>query len=672
MRENSADAWRTFISTGHIPTSLVRPEIAASWIRCRKFGLSPWSSSFPAQNLTLLKEKKERFHSSLVATYPVMKVLEIIMGCNVSLMDGENFVFELLSPIDAYPRTFGTYIREEEVGTGNATLVAELKRPVRVDGFEHYRAVVQSYSGVSVPFLDEKGRYYGAMNINNPQMPLPPYALKQCQSAVELSSVLYTAGKRASSLLADPEFYSPITSLSELPLVFVDETGKILAANSRMRRYLPGWTRESAHNSLAQYLESESDLTAYLTSLDRLDMRAQFAFRSVRRKKKAPELLRKGTLDIPGTPRCYLLVFDDPASSQSRVKAPALRTRTEQTPVRDCHERHMDYVGSSPAWEAVDRMVNKVARVKANVLVLGETGTGKEVVARAIHRRSGRTGEFVAVNCGALPRDLLATELFGYEAGAFTGARESGMVGKFEYANGGTLFLDEIGEMPLDMQVSLLRVLQEQSVMKLGSNESKALDLRVIAATNQDLEKLVAENRFRSDLYYRLSMVEIHLPELRKRTSDIPAFVEYFNRQQSEILGLPYSEFPEEAIRAFEAYSWPGNVRELRNIIERMLIMQGEGSLVTLESLPRGIASAMNATVEGPSFLLGMQPGQAWRTEVPAHSAQISEENIRQALSHTMGDVSQAAIFLGVSETEMLSKMNEYGMRHRIVYVSDN
>ena len=199
---------------------------------------------------------------------------------------------------------------------------------------------------------------------------------------------------------------------------------------------------------------------------------------------------------------------------------------------------------------------------------------------------AGRTGEFVAINCGALPRDLLATELFGYEGGAFTGARETGAVGKFEYADGGTLFLDEIGEMPVDMQVSLLRVLQEQSVTKLGSNTAKTLDVRVIAATNQNIERLIAEKKFRSDLYYRLSLVEVRLPQLRRRADDIPLLVDYFNGQLSSVLEVPCTPFPAETIEALRAYSWPGNVRELRNIVERCLIMQGEGANVTVDSLP--------------------------------------------------------------------------------------
>ncbi len=206
----------------------------------------------------------------------------------------------------------------------------------------------------------------------------------------------------------------------------------------------------------------------------------------------------------------------------------------------------------------------------------------------------------MAINCGALPRDLLATELFGYEGGAFTGARETGAVGKFEFADGGTLFLDEIGEMPVDMQVSLLRVLQEQSVTKLGSNTAKTLDVRVIAATNQNIERLISEKKFRSDLYYRLSLVEIRLPQLRRRSAGHPAAGGLFQRAAFLGVEVPCTPFPAETIEALQAYSWPGNVRELRNIVERCLIMQGQGANVAVDSLPPHIANAANAMPDGP------------------------------------------------------------------------
>ncbi len=325
------------------------------------------------------------------------------------------------------------------------------------------------------------------------------------------------------------------------------------------------------------------------------------------------------------------------------------------------------------------RMLECIQEAKAyaltdsNIVVVGETGTGKEVVARALHRRSGRTGEFVAINCGALPRDLLATELFGYEGGAFTGARETGAVGKFEFADGGTLFLDEIGEMPVDMQVSLLRVLQEQSVTKLGSNTAKTLDVRVIAATNQNIERLISEKKFRSDLYYRLSLVDIRLPQLRRRSADIPPLVDYFNGQLSSVLEVPCTPFPAETIEALQAYSWPGNVRELRNIVERCLIMQGQGANVTVDSLPPHIANAANAMPDGPvahAAVAVQQDAGAMREGVEDDAVSEERHLVQALLAQHEGDLAAVGRQLGLTHEELSELLNRLHLRVRVVLES--
>ena len=506
-KEHAIEAWKTFVSTGTILEDKVRPEIARSWLRCRAAGVNPWSSDFAEQNLALLEEKRQRFAASLKSTAPVMKFLKEMLGCNVSLMDGENFVFELMSPLAVYPRTFGTFTREEEVGTGNATLVAYEKKPVRVDGFEHYRAIVQTYSGVSVPYLDAAGKYYGAMNINSPFAVLPQSALELCRIGVSLTNDLHRAGAKAGALLSTVDFFKPLMLAYEHPVLLIDPNGRILGGNAGMRAYCPGWEQYSyGSQSLGAYLGKDFSVQDVLDLPDKLEAPLPIRFKKGRsRAVHELNLVRHGKVEVEGQEPFVMLVFEDGNEAERNARsATGRRSDAAVMPTGD----KVDYIGETEEWKKIDRMVQKVAPIKTNVLLLGETGTGKEVVARALHRRSGRTGEFVAINCGALPRDLLATELFGYEGGAFTGARETGAVGKFEFADGGTLFLDEIGEMPVDMQVSLLRVLQEQSVTKLGSNTAKTLDVRVIAATNQNIERLISEKKFRSDLYYRLSLVE--------------------------------------------------------------------------------------------------------------------------------------------------------------------
>lgn len=671
-KEHAIEAWKTFVSTGTILEDKVRPEIARSWIRCRAAGVNPWSSDFVDQNVALLEEKRARFAASLKATTPVMKFLKEMLGCNVSLMDGENFVFELLSPLTTYPRTFGTFMREEDVGTGNATLVAYEKRPVRVDGFEHYRAIVQTYSGVSMPYLDAAGKYYGALNINSPFAVLPQSALDLCRIGVSLTNDLHRAGSKAGALLSTVDFFKPLMLAYEHPVLLIDQSGRILGGNAGMRPYCPDWQQYSyGSQSLSAYLGKGFTAQDVLDLPEKLEAPLPLPFKKGRsRAVQELSLVRRGVVDIDGQEPFVMLVFEDGGEAERNAKrATGRRSDAAVMPTGD----KVDYIGETEEWKKIDRMVQKVAPIKTNVLLLGETGTGKEVVARALHRRSGRAGEFVAINCGAMPRDLLATELFGYEGGAFTGARETGAVGKFEYADGGTLFLDEIGEMPVDMQVSLLRVLQEQSVTKLGSNTAKTLDVRVIAATNQNIERLIAEKKFRSDLYYRLSLVEIRLPQLRRRAADIPPLVDYFNGQLSSVLEVPCTPFPADTIEALQAYSWPGNVRELRNIVERCLIMQGQGANVTLDSLPPHIANAANTMPDGPvaHVAAAMQQGVGAMREGVEDDATSEERQLVQALlAQYEGDLVAVGRQLNLTHDELAELLNRLHLRVRVVLES--
>src|SRR6266571_2215730 len=262
-----------------------------------------------------------------------------------------------------------------------------------------------------------------------------------------------------------------------------------------------------------------------------------------------------------------------------RVRAEE-RTRNENLALREQIDRDSmfeDLVGSSDALRKVLQRVSKVASSDSTVLILGETGTGKELIARAIHKRSGRADRaFIGVNCAAIPPSLIASELFGHEKGAFTGAIQR-RLGRFETANGGTIFLDEIGDLPGEIQIALLRVLQEREIQRVGGNNSVPIDVRVLAATHRDLNALVAEGRFREDLLYRLNVVPIEVPPLRERVADIPLLVEYFIDRFGKRAGKKFKTIDKKSLKAFQSYVWPGNVRELQNVIERAVILsEGE------------------------------------------------------------------------------------------------
>jgi formate hydrogenlyase transcriptional activator len=267
-----------------------------------------------------------------------------------------------------------------------------------------------------------------------------------------------------------------------------------------------------------------------------------------------------------------------------RVRAEE-RTRNENQALREQIDRDsmfQDIVGSSETLRRVLRQVAKAAPSESTILLLGETGTGKELIARAIHKRSNRAERaFIAVNCAAIPPSLIASELFGHEKGAFTGATQR-RLGRFEAANGGTILLDEVGDLPAEIQIALLRVLQEREIERVGSNRSIPVDVRVVAATHRDLNDLVAERKFRSDLLYRLNVVPIHMPSLRERTDDIPLLVEYFVERFAKRVGKKFKRIDRKTINLFRAYHWPGNVRELQNVIERAVILS-EGDSFALD-----------------------------------------------------------------------------------------
>lgn len=683
-----AAAWRLFMNTGVVDENVVRPIIARSWRRCRAAGVNPWSLEFPPANEKLLQEKRKIYSHSIEANEPVMQVLMALLKCNVSLMDQENFVFAFETPLPNYPRTKGTYQHESVLGTGNSTVVAYEKRPVRVDGFEQYRSVSHGYSGVSCPYIDVDGEYFGALNLNSPFGPLPPQALDMCVTGVSLSNELFNMGRNMWSCLRSVEFFQPLADMMTDPVAFVDARGNLLLVNDAMRPYVPGFEeRPYGGCSLSEYLDRKSPLKTVMTaSLDSADY--PLIYFKAPRKRAVKELHFKNRTELRFRNGLHfvILVFKDPA--RKTVEAVTARDEYAKRTLarRFPNEAEVDYIGESPEWKAVDAIVDRIATVNANAFILGETGTGKELVARAIHRRSGRPGLFIAINCGAIPRDLFAAELFGYEPGAFTGAKEEGAIGKIEAANHGTVLLDEIGEMPLELQVGLLRVIQEQGVVRLGSTEVHPLDVRFLAATNQDVSRMIEDKQFRADLYYRLSPIEINLPPLRRRADDVPLLMEHFNRRFSDSLRLEYSPFNRDIVDTLKLYTWPGNVRELSNVVERSLIMAGTGSQVTPAILPAHIAnSSSKAKSFVPASMEDMQEQGEFNEEekaAPAESgcpsdsaltpAELEDRNrISQLLLENGGNLSKVASLLGISRTTLYKRLEYYHLRIRMVVEVD-
>jgi transcriptional regulator with GAF, ATPase, and Fis domain len=291
-----------------------------------------------------------------------------------------------------------------------------------------------------------------------------------------------------------------------------------------------------------------------------------------------------------------------------------------------------EIVGESPALQSVLALVTKVAPTDSTVLITGETGTGKELIARAIHKRSRRSSRaFVTVNCAATPPTLITSELFGHEKGAFTGALQR-RLGRFELADGGTIFLDEIGELPAETQIALLRVLQEREFERIGGSQVIPADVRVIAATNRDLDKAITDGAFRRDLFYRLNVFPVHIPPLRDRKGDIPTLIEYFVHRYSRKAGKKIRTIEKSTLERLESYSWPGNIRELQNVIERSVIVCD----TDVFSVDPSWLSSESSSVSRPD-------GEPFARLSPAHEKQAIEAALEAAEGRVSGPFGAAA-----------------------------
>src|SRR4051794_39520903 len=366
----------------------------------------------------------------------------------------------------------------------------------------------------------------------------------------------------------------------------------------------------------------------------------------------AIEAMKAGAYDYlgkPFRPDEVLLVLRK-AEERERLRAENRRLRREIEASRG----KAGIIAESPAMKEVLRVVNKVAPAKTTVLITGESGTGKELVARAVHELSPRKGgPFVAVNCGAIPDQLIESELFGHAKGAFTGA-QSAKRGLFEEADSGTLLLDEIGELPLHLQPSLLRALQEGEIRRVGDARSIKVDVRVLAATNRDLAQEAAQGKFREDLFYRLNVVAVKLPSLRDRPEELPLLAERFLAQHASRLAIPRKDLSAEALQLLREWRWPGNVRELENALERALVLS-EGDEIEAAALPDEIRGARKAS--GP-------PETPSEGDLSVKRAQraLEADLIRRALERTGGNRSRAADLLELSPRALLYKIREYGL----------
>ena len=371
--------------------------------------------------------------------------------------------------------------------------------------------------------------------------------------------------------------------------------------------------------------------------------------------RSAVEAMKRGAFDYLEKP------FDNDellATISRAVEMVTLKRRVKQLEdqLQEAY-RFESIVGVSDKMKSTFTQMRKFAATDGTVLVYGESGTGKELIVRAIHQASKRkSGPFVVVNCGAIPANLIESEFFGHEAGSFTDAKEL-RIGKFELADGGTLFLDEIGELTPEAQVKLLRVIEEGTFSRVGGNESIAVDVRVMAATNRDLAARVEQGQFREDLYWRLNVLSLNICPLRERKEDIPLLVEHFLERYATPLGIEQPKISENALKQLMTYEWPGNVRELQNCVYSAMAVAG-GPTIEPADLPRRICSDLQ-----PSDMSRVAPGQISLAEAAAQAtAQAEQEAISKALMETQGNREKAAELLGIGRKTLYRKLRQYGI----------
>jgi DNA-binding NtrC family response regulator len=490
-------------------------------------------------------------------------------------------------------------------------------------------------------------------------------------------------------------------------------TAKILVADDEqnLRRVLVAMLRRDGHDVVqaangAEAIEQLADVDVVIT-----DLRMPGA--------DGMEVLRTATKTFPHVPVIMITAYGSVGQAVEAIKAGAfdyIEKPFEQDSIRAIVDKAIGQaaanrmaprptlyqasdaeatgryglVGHSPEIHSIFSIIERVADTPSTVLITGESGTGKELVAKALHEHSGRKGgPFIKINCAAIPKTLMESELFGYEKGAFTGATSS-KPGRFELADGGTLFLDEIGEIPVEMQVKLLRAIQESEFERVGGIKTIKVDVRLVTATNRDLEQETHRGNFREDLYYRLNVVPLQIPPLRKRTGDIPLLVAHIIKKFNERLKKTISGIADDALAALEAHSWPGNIRELENVLERTILFT-KGDRIERSDLQLGGASEPPpppiappppphhaATTTGPltpitddedddsvgSEHLG-SPSGSLKDIVRAETSRVERELIVKALDETGGNVTQAARLLQISRKSLQMKMKEFGLRDK-------
>jgi len=642
-------AWDRFLRGAEMPSNAVRSVIERSWSRCLSAGVDPGRSRAHAPVRVEELGTLQHPHRDLIdASVPVMQQARDFLsesGTMMILTDPTGVILETegdpatLDAAQDVRLVGGANWDELACGTNAIGTALSVRQPVQVHAAEHFCAGIKPWTCSATVVRDPaSGEILGALDVSGLSGTFHRQWLALAVVAagrIEASLAAREMGLRHHLLEAG---LRRLLKTSPGGLLFFDRKGCLIKVDAAGGRSLAAMGIE---------LDSRDD-----KRIDAFD--ADSAMRAGRA--TLPQWLRPEWVEpvIRGGKRVgTIVVLSDPFQRGSGPRG----VHSRGAPLQSGNEPDGgvgEIIGSSGALRQAVEKARQLASLDAPVLLQGETGVGKEMFARAIHAGGHRkNGRFVALNCGGLPRDILASELFGYVEGAFTGARRSGMIGRIEAAAGGTLFLDEIGEMPLELQPYFLRVLDGGEVYPLGDSKPRKVQFRLVAATNKDLRAEVTAGRFREDLFYRVFVTALRIPALRERKEDISTLVEHFSGEVSRRYGASMKRFEPEVLDAFERYAWPGNVRELRSVVEGM-VMLATGDAVTVADLPPEIASSITEA----SLQLAVPTPSATVTNLEA----VERAAISTAIAGCHGNLTLVAKELQISKSTLYAKVRKHAL----------
>ncbi|MFZ7759190.1 sigma-54-dependent Fis family transcriptional regulator [Bacillus thuringiensis] len=604
--------WKKFVNEGVLDSNRINQRISESWHRCKQANVNPhMNKGQKVLSSNIFREQKKKSEIFLDIALPqiqnMRKTIDELQMMAL-LIDPDGYVLSLSGNKQTLKRAKhinfieGVKWTEAAVGTNAIGTALEIEEAIMISGTEHYSVVSHSWSCAAAPIDNDDGKLIGILDFSCPIEFSHPYMLGMVTSIAHAIERECSIRVHQNELHLIHRFLDVIDSDEQV--VICNHRDVIVSASKSVRERVTNWSRMKLEDLVHHGLETKLEIPVY--SNERMIGKCMYLKENKQMNTYSAFTFIKG-ITFPGV------------------------------------------TGTSKAFQHTLEEIKLVSPTDASVYVCGETGVGKEYVARAIHENSPRKdGPFIAVNCGSLPKELMESELFGYAEGAFTGARRQGYKGKFEQANGGTLFLDEIGEVPPEMQVALLRVLQERTITPIGSSKEVPVNIRIITATHKDLLRLVEEGKFRQDLYYRLHVYPLYVPSLLERKEDIPYFIQHFcERKNWNVV------FPKSICNQFLQHTWPGNIRELVNVLERIYILsQGR------EICEKQVAFLIQ-TMMGNQQQLELQVEN--KTEHTLNfRKKIQRDSMIEALQKTNGNVSLAAKLLDVPRSTFYKRMQKY------------